>query len=110
MVATGERIIGYGASHSTTTFLYHYKLKSYLDYIVDDNLVKQGTVSPGYLIPVYSPTRLSGEQGIFVLILAWQHAQSIISRNSALVDRGVKFILPFPEPHVYGYDSVTAVS
>lgn len=110
LVATGERIIGYGASHSTTTFLYHYKLKSYLDYIVDDNLVKQGTVSPGYLIPVYSPTRLNGEQEIFVLILAWQHAENIISRNSALVDRGVRFILPFPEPHVYGYDSVTAVS
>ena len=101
LIKTGKRIVGYGASHSTTTFLYHYNLKPYLDYIVDDNLLKQGTVSPGYQIPVYAPQTLYHEKEIVVLILAWQHAENIISRNSELFDSGIKFILPFPDPHFY---------
>ena len=101
LIKTGKRIVGYGASHSTTTLLFHYNLKPYLDYIVDDNPLKQGTVSPGYQIPIHAPQTLADEKEIIVLILAWQHAESIISRNSDLLDRGVKFILPFPDPHFY---------
>lgn len=92
----GQRIIGFGASHSTTTLMYHFKLAPYLDYLVNDNVLKNGTFSPGHHIPVYPSTRLYEENSAYVLVLAWQHQTSIIEKHKALLDMGVKFIIPLP--------------
>ena len=97
---SGNQIVGYGASHSTTTLLHHLKIADYLDYLVDDNPIKQGTVSPGYHLPVYSPSRLYEEKVNYIAILAWQHAESILSRNAELSKFGKKFIVPLPSPQV----------
>ena len=92
----GQRIIGFGASHSTTTLMYHFELAPYLDYLVDDNVLKHGTFSPGHHIPVYPSTRLYEDNSAYVLVLAWQHQTSIIEKHKALLDMGVKFIIPLP--------------
>ena len=92
----GQRIIGFGASHSTTTLMYHFELAPYLDYLVDDNELKHGTFSPGHHIPVYPSTRLYEENSAYVLVLAWQHQTSIIEKHKALLDMGVRFIIPLP--------------
>ena len=31
-------IVGFGASHSTTVLIYHFELRKFLKYIVDDNI------------------------------------------------------------------------
>ena len=36
IVVKGKSIIAFGASHSTTTLIYHFELGSYFNYIVDD--------------------------------------------------------------------------
>lgn len=93
----GQRIIGFGASHSTTTLMYHFELAPYLDYLVDDNELKHGTFSPGHHIPVYPSTRLYEEIPAHVLVLAWQHQKTILDKHSLLLSKGVKFMLPLPE-------------
>jgi SAM-dependent methyltransferase len=93
----GQRIIGFGASHSTTTLMYHFELAPYLDYLVDDNELKHGTFSPGHHIPVYPSTRLYEENSAYVLVLAWQHQKTILDKHILLLNKRIKFILPLPD-------------
>lgn len=104
----GHKIVGYGASHSTTTLLHHFELGGYLEFLVDDNPAKHGLYSPGYGLPVYSSARLSESKPEYVLILGWQHQDSIIKRNNKFLEEGGKFIIPLPELKVLG-NSIKAV-
>jgi hypothetical protein len=91
------KIIGFGASHSTTTLLYHFDLGKYIDYIVDDNLAKQNTYSPGLQIRVLNPDVVNNESNpIAIVILAWQHAESIMNRHNKLLTSGNEFVIPLP--------------
>jgi|TARA_B100000315_G_scaffold96543_2_gene88694 hypothetical protein len=90
-------IVGYGASHSTTTLIHHFELGEYLEYIVDDNPIKHDCYSPGYHLPVYSSDKLYKDKPKYVLVLGWQHQDSIINRNKKYINQGGKFIVPLPE-------------
>ena len=96
----GDKIVGYGASHSTTTLLHHFELGDYLQFIVDDNQIKQGLYSPGFGLEVKSPEFLSIDPPKVVLILAWQHALSIAERSRELLSSGVTFVTPLPELYI----------
>jgi SAM-dependent methyltransferase len=96
----GKRIVGFGASHSTTTLLYHFGLVEYLEYLTDDNSLKHGSYSPGYHLPVYPSSKLYDEKPDYVVLLAWQHTDSILNRHKDLINAGVKFIVPLPELQV----------
>jgi hypothetical protein len=100
--ATGKRIVGFGASHSTTTLTYHFGLASYLEYLVDDNPLKHDRYSPGQHIRVLSSEKLYENQPDYVLILAWQHAKSIVERHKAYLQSGGCFIVPLPALQVIG--------
>ena len=41
LIKDGKKIAGYGASATSTTLMYHYKMGDYLEYLVDDFKVKQ---------------------------------------------------------------------
>ncbi|MBI3394626.1 MAG: class I SAM-dependent methyltransferase [Spirochaetia bacterium] len=92
----GKRIVALGASHSTTTLLYHFELASYIDYIVDDNVLKHNTWSPGAHIPVYPTDRLYQDKPDAALVLAWQHQDTILERHKRYVEQGGRFIVPLP--------------
>ncbi len=94
--ANGSRIVGYGASHSTTTLIYHFGLSDYLDYLVDDNPAKHGRYSPGFHLPVVSSSQLSEDMPNYVLILAWPYYEAIVARNAKYIQGGGKFIVPLP--------------
>ena len=79
-----------------------------LEFLVDDNPAKHGLYSPGYGLPVYSSARLSESKPEYVLILGWQHQDSIIKRNNKFLEEGGKFIIPLPELKVLG-NSIKAV-
>lgn len=93
--AQGKRIAGFGASHSTTTLIYHFELAPYLDYLVDDNQLKHGKFSPGYHLPVFSAEKLQSDRPDYVLVLGWQHQGSITARHK-LAGNG-RWIIPLPE-------------
>ena len=49
----GKKLVGYGASATSTTLMYHYEMAGTLDYLVDDFEAKQGLFSPGLHVPIY---------------------------------------------------------
>ena len=54
-----KTIVGYGAPTKATTLMSYFDIgKGIIDYIVDDNPLKQGKVLPLYHTPIYHPDRL----------------------------------------------------
>ena len=54
----GKKVDGFGASATTTTFLYHLELGNALSCIYDDYLAKQHLFTPGLHIPVLPPDEI----------------------------------------------------
>jgi hypothetical protein len=94
--AEGKTIAGYGASPTVTTLLYQFDLDKRLDFLVDDNPVKQNTFSPGQHIPVYPSEALHSREADAVAILAWNYAQPIMAKHQAFAEKGGRFIVPLP--------------
>ncbi len=95
--SAGNKIVGFGASHSTTTLLYHFEVAPFIEYLVDDNEMKQGRYSPGYHLPVYSSEKLYEDKPDYVVILAWQHQTSITARHQKYLGNGGHWIIPLPQ-------------
>ena len=93
----GKTIVGFGASITGTTLIYHFEIGKYLDYLVDDNQAKQGRFSPGRHLPVYAASMLVERKPDYVIILAWRFAKEIISKNHEYVKAGGQFLIPIPD-------------
>eukprot|EP00854_Cymbomonas_tetramitiformis_P015608 gene15608-18503_t len=79
--ANGKTIAGYGAPAKATTLMYHFGFTSdNISYIVDDNPLKQGLYTPGLNIPVVSSSKLREDRPDYVIILAWNFADSVIEQ------------------------------
>ncbi len=97
----GKHIAGYGAPTKSTTLLSHFNIgKNILDFIVDDNPLKQGKFSPGFHIPIMNSDELYEKMPDYLVILAWNFSDSIMRKHKKYKDRGGKFILPMPEAHI----------
>ena len=92
----GKTIAGYGGSATTTTLVYHFGLGPLMDYIVDDNMAKQNTYSPGYHIPVLSPQVMYEKRPDYVIVLAWRYFEPIRRKHQTYLDKGGHFIVPLP--------------
>jgi hypothetical protein len=95
----GQTIAGYGASPTSTTLIYSWELRKFLDYLIDDWPGKQGTFSPGLHLQVHGPETLMGLSSAvlmpdYCIILAWRYAEQIMARNPQY--RGT-WIVPLPE-------------
>jgi len=89
----GGRCIGYGASVTSTTLLYHFGIGDQLDYLVDDNPAKIGTVSPGFHLPVHSSDKLNTDKPDLCIMLAWRYAKKIYMKN---ISSDTRFLVPMP--------------
>jgi len=96
----GETIVGFGASVGVTTLLYYFDIGDNLDFLVDDNPVKQRLYSPGYHLPVHDSSRLLESRPGYVLILSWRYADPIIAKNQPYLDQGGHFIRFLPSLEV----------
>ena len=93
-----KSIVGFGAPAKATTFLYHFAVKpEVIEYIIDDSPLKQGLFTPGMHIPIYSSKKLYEKNPDYVIILAWNFAESIMKRHQKIKDLGGHFIIPLPE-------------
>ncbi|WP_000474720.1 methyltransferase C-terminal domain-containing protein, partial [Leptospira interrogans] len=88
-----NKIIGYGASATSTTLIYHFGLEKYIDYLVDDNPGKIDTYSPGLHIPVKHPDVLNSEGDAVLIVLAWRYFDLI---RSKLKNQKLTLICPLP--------------
>jgi len=97
----GKQIAAFGAPAKATTLMYHFGLEpGIIEFIVDDSPLKQGLYSPGMHIPVVPSSELYLRKPDYVLILAWNFAQSIISKHAVFHDQGGRFIVPLPRVEV----------
>lgn len=94
--AAGKVIAGYGASPTVTTLIDQFHLAGRLDFLVDDNPVKQHTLSPGHHIPVYPSEAIYEREANVVAVLAWQYAVPIMQKHKRFAERGNQFIVPLP--------------
>lgn len=97
----GKTIVGYGASAKGNTLLQYCKIgPNLIDYIVDETPTKQGKFSPGMKIPILPTETLHTNPPDYVLLLAWNYADSIMKKEKWLKKFGTKFIIPVPKVKV----------
>jgi hypothetical protein len=98
--AAGKVIAGYGASPTVTTLLNHFDLSHRLDFLVDDNPVKQHTLVPGHQLPVYPPDAIYERDVDVIAVLAWNYAAPIVAKHRRFVESGGRFVVPLPQLQV----------
>lgn len=97
----GYSIAAFGASTKATTLCYHFDInKEDIEFIVDENPLKQNLLSPGKKIPVFPLKTLYERMPDFTIILAWNFAKSIMKNNLKYTKSGKSFILPMPVPRI----------
>lgn len=97
----GSRIAAYGAAAKGTILLNSTGIGGDLvDFVVDRNVHKRGRYVPGVRIPIDDPARLISEMPDYVLLLAWNFRDEILSQQDEYRRRGGKFIIPVPKPMV----------
>jgi len=95
----GKTIAGFGAPTKATTLMTHFYLGAdILDFVVDDNPLKQGLFTPVSHIPIYSAEALYDKRPDYVLILAWNFSEPIMNMHKKYQEDGGKFIIPMPVP------------
>jgi SAM-dependent methyltransferase len=93
-LASGKKVVAYGASTTVTTLMYHFELEDKLEYLIDDNPKKHGMFSPGCHLEVKPSSILYDSPPDMVIVLAWQYANPIISKHDQFVENGGTFVIP----------------
>lgn len=98
---SGKTIAGYGAPAKSTTLLHYFGIGTEtLDFIADDSPYKQGLFTPGTHIPVVKPDMLYTKKPDYLLILAWNFADSLMDMHARYKKQGGHFIIPVPTPSI----------
>lgn len=97
----GKRVVGYGAPAKGNTLLNYCGITADLiEYTVDRNPHKQGSLLPGSHIPIYEPERINVTKPDYILILPWNLKREIVSQLSFARSWGAQFVVPIPEPRI----------
>jgi SAM-dependent methyltransferase len=97
----GRRIAAYGAAAKGSTLVNSSGIGTDLvEFVVDRNVHKQGLLMPGVHIPIRGPEALLEEQPDYLLLLAWNFKDEIVTQQDEYAQRGGRFIVPVPEPMV----------
>jgi SAM-dependent methyltransferase len=97
----GKRICGYGAPAKGNTLLNYCGIGTdFIEFTVDRNPVKQGTLLPGSRIPVLAPEAIDAAKPDLLLILPWNLRDEIIGQVPRLRSWGGQFVVPIPSIRV----------
>jgi len=78
-----KKIVGYGAPAKATTALNFFGISKQIDYIIEDNKLKNNKFVPGVLIPI-KDKKYHKDTNSTILVLAWNFFQDIKRNNSNL--------------------------
>ena len=95
---SSKNIVGYGASATSTTFIYHFGIGAYLKALVDNNPGKIGTYSPGLQLEVFDSDYIYDNNIDIVLLVAWRYSDLIMRKHKKF---NGEFVVPLPEFKVY---------
>jgi len=94
--AEGKTIYAYGAPVKGNTLLNYMNIdNSIIDKVVEVNSLKVGKYTPGTHIPITQES--SEDLPDYYLLLSHNFKDEIISKNQDIINKGVRFIIPFPE-------------
>lgn len=97
----GKSIAGYGAAAKGMTMMSYMGIDSdMLDFVADKNSFKHDKYFCGIHIPIRPAEAVLQEMPDYLLILAWNFAQEIMSEQVEYADKGGHFIVPIPDPTV----------
>jgi len=91
-----KTISGFGAARSGTTFLNYFDIGKQIEHLYDDNSEKHFKFSPGDQIEVLPTKTIKKNKPDYLIILAWIHADKIISKNQSYIENGGSFLRFFP--------------
>jgi hypothetical protein len=92
----GKKIYAYGAPVKGNTLMNYMGIDNTLiDKVVEVNPYKIGTYTPGSHIPVVKETE--DDLPDYYLMLSHNFEKEIIEKNKNIIQKGVKFIIPFPQ-------------
>lgn len=91
--ASGKKIAGYGSPAKATTALNYFGVNhSHIDYIIEDNKLKDGKYIPCVNIPIKNKEYCFKNLPDIIIVMAWNFFEDIKRNNQELVDKGVIFI------------------
>lgn len=97
----GKRIAGVSAPAKGMTLLNYSRIGTEtLDFVSEKSVLKIGRFTPGTHIPVVSDDELISQAPDYALLLAWNFAEEIMSNLKTYREKGGKFIIPIPHPHI----------
>jgi SAM-dependent methyltransferase len=97
----GKRVAGYGAPAKAGTLLNYCGIRTdFIDYTVDRSPHKQGLYLPGTRIPIFGPEKIAETRPDFVLVLAWNLRDEIMSQMAHIRKWGGRFVIPIPRAEV----------
>jgi methylation protein EvaC len=96
--AAGRTVAGYGATAKSATVTNYCGIRTPLvSHVCDATPAKQGRLTPGTHLPV-RPTESFGEPyPDYAVLFAWNHADEIMTKESAFREAGGRWILYVPE-------------
>ena len=100
--AAQKRVVGYGATAKSSTMLNFCRINQDLvEFISDSTPDKQGKYTPGTHIPVRSHEAFMADYPDYALLLAWNHKEEIVAKESRFREQGGKWMTYVPEVSVF---------
>lgn len=98
-----HRLLGIGASVSTSHLINEFNISHKLDALVDDDPLKLGKFSPHHAIEVIPFSHKNVNSNSNAMLLAWQHTNVLLDR---LRESGFKgeVLIPLPQPRILVID------
>jgi SAM-dependent methyltransferase len=88
-----NKISAYGSPAKATTSLNYFGIdNSYIDYTIEDNILKNNKIIPGVNIPIKDKTFCYENIPDVIVVLAWNFFDEIVKSNKELLDKGVIMI------------------
>ena len=95
----GKRVYAYGAPAKGNTLLNYFGItKDLVSKAVEINELKIGNYLPQSHIPITKESKLDLPD--YYLLLSHNFAEEIIAKNQDIMEKGVKFIIPFPKVEI----------
>jgi len=100
--AEKKTIAIYGMPAKATTLMYLFNIDpKIIECVFEDAPLKIGLLTPGKHIPVVAAAEMYKLKPDYIVILAWNFADSIMANHKKYIDNGGKFIVPLPELKEY---------
>ncbi|MES2216183.1 MAG: NAD-dependent epimerase/dehydratase family protein [Patescibacteria group bacterium] len=86
-------IAGYGSPAKATTALNYFGIdNSFIDYIIEDNELKNGKFVPGVNIPIRNKDHAYKNLPQIIIVMAWNFFDVIKANNADLISKGPIFV------------------